>query len=97
MLDKSIKLIHTYSMKTAISIPDDMFEQVNSYAAEHKCSRSEVFARAMADFLERRRNAKLLAEINEVYGSPDASEDTSIKTAVKKRFKQSVLAKEPEY
>jgi len=50
-----ITIIHTYSMKTAISIPEDIFQEVEKYAAEHECSRSEVFVRAVTDFFEKKR------------------------------------------
>lgn len=84
-------------MKIAISIPDNVFHEVETYAAEQKCPRSEVFARAVMQFLEKSKNAKLFDAINEVYGSPEDTEDITFRKASKKRFAETVLDKEPSY
>jgi metal-responsive CopG/Arc/MetJ family transcriptional regulator len=84
-------------MKIAISIPDDVFQEVESYVAEQKCSRSEVFARAVAQFFEKSKNAKLLDAINEVYSTPESAEDKAVQQTTKKHFAKTVLSKEPPY
>jgi len=43
------------AMKTAISLPDDLFEEIDACARELKTSRSGVLARAARDFLDRRQ------------------------------------------
>jgi metal-responsive CopG/Arc/MetJ family transcriptional regulator len=40
-------------MKTAVSIPDDVFEQAESLAHREKRSRSEVYARALTEYVAR--------------------------------------------
>ncbi len=40
-------------MKTAVSIPDDVFEQAETLARRAKRSRSEVYARALAEYVAR--------------------------------------------
>jgi metal-responsive CopG/Arc/MetJ family transcriptional regulator len=40
-------------MKTAVSIPDDVFEQAETLAHLAKRSRSEVYARALAEYVAR--------------------------------------------
>ena len=52
-IDESINEYHTFSMKTAISIPDDLFEQVEKLSKKRRSSRSEVFATAVKDLLEK--------------------------------------------
>lgn len=84
-------------MKIAISIPDDVFREVESYVAEQQCSRSEVFARAVKQFFEKSKNAKLLDTINEVYNTPESTEDKAVQRAAKKHFTKTVLSKEPPY
>jgi predicted transcriptional regulator len=42
-------------MKTAISLPDELFHDIDMCARELKCSRSRVLARAARDFLDRRQ------------------------------------------
>jgi len=42
---------YTKSMKTAVSIPDDIFNEAETLAKELKTSRSDVYARALAAFV----------------------------------------------
>lgn len=44
---------NTCTMKTAISLPDELFHEIDACARELKTSRSRVLARAARDFLER--------------------------------------------
>lgn len=41
-------------MKTAVSIPDDLFRQADELAARLGKSRSEVYREALADYVARR-------------------------------------------
>ena len=54
-------------MKTAISIPDDLFESADALAAEMGVSRSELYRTAVAEYLAKRRNEDTTARLNEVY------------------------------
>jgi predicted transcriptional regulator len=45
---------YTRAMKTAISVPDDVFREADRAAAELGWSRSQLYTRAMSEFLERR-------------------------------------------
>jgi metal-responsive CopG/Arc/MetJ family transcriptional regulator len=40
-------------MKTAVSIPDDVFEEAEALARRAKRSRSEVYARALGEYIAR--------------------------------------------
>jgi predicted transcriptional regulator len=40
-------------MKTAVSIPDDIFERAEHLARRAKRSRSEVYARALSEYVAR--------------------------------------------
>ncbi|RMG01181.1 MAG: hypothetical protein D6726_10005 [Nitrospirae bacterium] len=77
-------------MKTAISIPDDIFKEIESYAREIKCSRSEVFTRAVKEFLERRRSEKMLESLNRIYQEEDRKENEVLSRG-KKYFRDEVL------
>lgn len=44
---------YTPGMKTAISIPDAIFEEAERMARRTKRSRSEIYSRALADYLAR--------------------------------------------
>jgi metal-responsive CopG/Arc/MetJ family transcriptional regulator len=52
-------------MKTAISVPDDTYEEASRQAAELGISRSEFFARAARRYLEELASRSLTEQINE--------------------------------
>ena len=52
-------------MKTAISLPDDTFEQATRKAAELGISRSEFFARAARRYLDELASQSLTRQIDE--------------------------------
>ena len=60
-------------MKTAISIPDSLFELAERLAHRLGISRSELFQRAMASFLREHKLDGVTEALNEVYG-PEAEE-----------------------
>lgn len=55
-------------MKTAISLPDDLFESADALAKRLGVSRSELYATAVAEFLAKHQNAKVTARLDDVYG-----------------------------
>lgn len=71
---------YTDGVKTAISLPDDTFRRATSVAAELGVSRSELFARAMEQYLERLSTESLTAELDAVIAR-DADHDDSGATA----------------
>ena len=56
---------YTEAMKTAISLPDDTFEQATKQAAELGISRSEFFARAARRYLDELAARSLTEQIDE--------------------------------
>ena len=44
---------YTLGMKTAVSIPDDVFEEAERLAAELQTSRSQFYSRALQEFVAR--------------------------------------------
>ncbi|MFZ0217728.1 MAG: ribbon-helix-helix protein, CopG family [Candidatus Dormiibacterota bacterium] len=63
-------------MKTAISMPDEMFELVSHRASDLGMSRSEFFARAAQRFLDDLDAASLTGQIDtalDQIGAPDES------------------------
>jgi metal-responsive CopG/Arc/MetJ family transcriptional regulator len=63
------------NVKTAISLRESLFEQVDRLAREMKVPRSRVFALALEEYLSRHQAQQMLRQINEAYADyPDASE-----------------------
>jgi metal-responsive CopG/Arc/MetJ family transcriptional regulator len=56
-------------MKTAISIPDDVFESADELARELGVSRSELYANAITEYVAKHRGRDVTAILNEVYGT----------------------------
>ena len=62
-------------MKTAISIRDDIFEAAERTAKSLGMSRSELYARAVAEFIEQCSGDRVTERLNEVYGDDGSSSD----------------------
>ena len=62
-------------MKTAISVPDELFSQGEKAAQDMGVSRSELYAKALAEFLRKRRGEELTRKLNEVYADGESDLD----------------------
>jgi predicted transcriptional regulator len=58
-------------MKTAISIPDPVFRSAEALARRLKMSRSQLYAKAVADFVGRHRRSQITTRLNDVYSGDD--------------------------
>lgn len=52
-------------MKTAISLPDDLFAVVDKYANDSGLSRSAVIAEALREFIVKHKAVDITARIND--------------------------------
>ena len=80
-------------MKTAISVPDALFHEIEKAAKESHSSRSEVFVVAVREYLEKRKSQKLLNDLNAALEVAESQEEYSARQKTKKRFVK-VLRKE---
>jgi predicted transcriptional regulator len=73
-----ITIRYTTRMKTAISLPDHLFDEAEATAKELGLSRSKLIQTALEHFLRRRREAQITAGFNEAiakYGDPADGEE----------------------
>ena len=56
-------------MKTAISLPDTLFEAAERLAGRLRLSRSELYQRALAEYLARHDEAIITEQLDRVYGA----------------------------
>ena len=56
------------AVKTAVSMDEELFEQVEATAQEMKISRSRVVTLALRDYLKRREAQRITEQLNAVYG-----------------------------
>ena len=54
-------------MKTAVSIPDRVFEAAEKLAARLGVSRSHLYAQALASLVEKHREDLITSKLNEIY------------------------------
>jgi metal-responsive CopG/Arc/MetJ family transcriptional regulator len=70
------------TVKTAISLEDSLFKQVEALAKKMKVSRSRLFALALEEFLRRHQNQQLLEQLNAAYDdAPDPEEEALLRAA----------------
>ncbi len=62
-------------MKTAVSIPDRVFNSAEKLAARLGLSRSELYAKALASLVEKHSESLITAKLNELYG-PEGEESS---------------------
>jgi hypothetical protein len=68
-------------MKTAISLPDDTYEQATRQAAELGISRSEFFARAARRYLDDLAEESLTQQIDEALETARSDDSSAIAVA----------------
>lgn len=66
------------SIKTALSVPADLFDQGEAVAAELGLSRSGLYASALKDYLKRLEHARIRASLEEAYAEPDDPEEKAV-------------------
>jgi len=75
-------------MKTAISLPDDLFRQAEAAAQRLRVSRSELYAKAIAEFLRSRQENAITERLNKVYSQREAKVDSGLHRAQLKSLKK---------
>jgi metal-responsive CopG/Arc/MetJ family transcriptional regulator len=62
-------------MKTAISLPDSVFEEAEVLAQQLGLSRSELYAKALQAYLGKYNRNQILLKLNEVYSKESSEPD----------------------
>lgn len=61
-------------MKTAISIPDPVFKNAERLAKRLGLSRSELYVRAISNYVEEHNGQKVTDLLNEIYGNMESQD-----------------------
>lgn len=69
---------YTDGMKTAISIPDPLFESAERFARLRGMSRSELYATAIRDYLREHRGEGITEKLDEVYETESGDLDPAL-------------------
>ncbi len=78
-------------MKTAISVPDELFSEVDNFAKSHHYSRSHVFVLAAEAFIQGEKNKSLSEKINAAFSKPELEEERKTRKKSIKRFTKRAL------
>lgn len=62
-------------MKTAISIPDALFEKAEELAERLEVSRSQLYARAISEYTARHSSQQIREKLDHVYAGLESSLD----------------------
>ena len=68
-------------MKTAISLPDDLFASADTLAERLGISRSQLFATAVAEFLAKHQSRKVTNRLNAVYATEASALEPRVRQA----------------
>jgi len=68
-------------MKTAVSLPDRLYEDAEKTAKSLGIPRSQLFAKALEEFINHHRQSDITERLNAIYGKSDAHEDSRISRA----------------
>jgi metal-responsive CopG/Arc/MetJ family transcriptional regulator len=77
-------------MKTAISLPDDLFERAEAVARRLRVSRSELYAKAVSEFLKQAEPDAITQRLNDVYSQDVAKVDPALNRAQLKYLEKDV-------
>lgn len=75
-------------MKTAISLPDELYEEADAVADRIGVSRSQLYATALAEYLARLRSEDVTAQLNVVYAEEPDTRDGALRAAARKSVRR---------
>jgi metal-responsive CopG/Arc/MetJ family transcriptional regulator len=78
------------SVKTAVSLPDELFRVAEATARRLRISRSELYAKAIAEFLKAQQENSITERLNDVYSRRSAKVDSGLHRAQLKSLAKDV-------
>ncbi len=75
-------------MKTAVSIPDDVFEEADRLARRLQTSRSQLYARALAEFVARHDDDRVTAAMDRAIDEIGSQSDQFTHEAARKTLRK---------
>jgi predicted transcriptional regulator len=68
-------------MKTAVSVPDNLFRLAEAAARRLRVSRSQLYATAISEFLNRQQGSAVTERLNEAYSQRPAKVESALHRA----------------
>jgi len=76
-------------MKIAVSVPDDVFEEAEQLARRMKRSRSEVYSRALAEYVARHAPDRVTEAMNRALAEIGEPADQFVRVASERALRHS--------
>lgn len=84
-----LPLGYTTGMKTAVSLPDPVYEEAERFARRTRKSRSQLYAEALSEYLARHAPDEVTADMNTVIDQAGASNpDPFVSRAARRTLKK---------
>lgn len=80
---------YTLGMKTAVSIPNELFDMAERLARRSRKSRSRLFSDALREYVARRSPDKITEAMDEAMAQIGESNDPFVAAASRRRLEQS--------
>lgn len=77
-LTKSITMVILFCMKTAISIPNATFDAAEHFASSTGMSRSELYTKAILEYLNKHKYLDITDALNKIYTETDSGLDREL-------------------
>ena len=71
-------------MKTAVSVPDDVFDRAEALARREKRSRSEVYSAALCEYVARHAPDDVTEALDRVVAEVEEADDSFIRVAAER-------------
>lgn len=78
---------YTPGMKTAVSIPDDVFEQAELLAQRLSTSRSALYARALVEYIARHSPDRITERMNEAITDAGGADSDFVAAAARETLR----------
>ena len=79
---------YTFGMKTAVSIPNDVFEDAERLALRLRTSRSQLYARALAEFVARHDDDRVTALMDQAVREAGGEADAFLQAAAQQSLQR---------
>jgi len=80
---------YTFGMKTAVSIPNELFDMAERLARRTRKSRSRLFSDALREYVARRSPDKITEAMDQALAEVGDSNDVFVAAASRRRLEQS--------
>jgi len=84
-----IRRVHTFAMKTAVSIPDDIFRAADRLARRTKRSRSRLFSDALREYLARHTAERVTEAMDRACQEAGDTIDSFVAAAARRTLERS--------